>query len=166
MAMSEQSWTDHPRLRAWLEKQETQFPQWAASHPGVWDFSVDSVDRLETVIRTDFSSWEELRAAQGTPRVTVPAWYLGAVCVRAGAVWKYNPDSPTDADGWEGPAVGVPGDPMEDPEHEDFYEDDDYRPAAIPVAELRGIFVKSPPWRLRNVVAEFEEWRRSGASDA
>jgi hypothetical protein len=157
--MSEQQWTDHPRLWAWLQEQEEAFPQWADSHPGVWDFSPDSVDRLGAVLRSEFSSWEDIRAAQHTPQVTVPAWYLGEVCVRAGAVWKYNPDSPAESDAWEGPFVGVPGDPMEDPDHEDLYEDDDYLPAAIPVAELRGMFAKSPQWRLRSVVEEFDEWR-------
>ncbi|MFI6683958.1 hypothetical protein [Streptomyces sp. NPDC050485] len=160
--MSEQQWTDHPRLRAWLREQEAAFPRWAASHPGVWDFSADSVDELERVIRAEFAAgeWEEVRAARRTPQVTVPAWYFGEVCVRAGAVWKVNPAAPTDPDAWDGPFVGVPGDPMEDPDHEDLYEDDDYLPASVPVPELRDMFLKSPPWRLRNVVEEFEEWRR------
>ncbi|MFF4186950.1 hypothetical protein ACFYZ9_27550 [Streptomyces sp. NPDC001691] len=160
--MSEQQWTSHPRLTAWLAEQEAAFGEWAASHPGSWDFSAESVDALERAVREDFaaSEWEDVRAAQHTPRVTAPAWYLGEVCVRAGAVWKLNPAAPVDSGTWEGPFVGVPGDPMENPDHEDQYEDDDYYPAAVPVAELRGMFLKSPPWRLRNVVEEFEEWSR------
>ncbi|MGW2818873.1 hypothetical protein [Streptomyces sp. NPDC001415] len=161
--MSDQQWTDHPRLRTWLAEQEAAFAEWAAAHPGTWDFSVDSVDELERAVRADFASseWEGVRAAQHTPSVTAPAWYLGEVCVRAGAVWKVNPAAPMDPGTWEGPFVGVPGDPMEDPDHEDLYEDDDYYPASVPVAELRGMFLKARPWRLRDVVGEFEEWRRS-----
>ncbi len=163
MGEQQWTWTGHPRLRAWLQEQEAGFPCWAASHSGLWDFSPESVDRLEAALRAQFSSWEDVRAAQRTPQVTVPAWYLGEVCVRAGAVWKHNPDSPADPETWEGPFVGVPGDPMEDPDHEDLYEDEDYLPAAVPVSELRGMFLKSPPWRLRNVVEEFAEWRRGRA---
>ncbi|MFI6055825.1 hypothetical protein ACIBCO_37830 [Streptomyces violascens] len=163
--MSEHQWTDHPRLRTWLSEQEAAFAQWAKSHPGTWDFSTSSIDALERAVRADFASsesseWEDVRAAQHTPRVTAPAWYLGEVCVRAGAVWKVNPAAPMDPETWEGPFVGVPDDPMEDPDHEDLYEDEDYRPAAVPVAELRGMFLKSPPWRLRDVVGEFEGWGR------
>ncbi|MEU9197539.1 hypothetical protein [Streptomyces hundungensis] len=160
--MSEQQWTDHPRLGAWLAEQEAAFGQWAASHPGDWDFSTASVDALERAVRADFAActWEDVRAAQHTPRLTAPAWYLGEVCVRAGAVWKVNPAS--DFSAWDGPFVGVPGDPMENPDHEELYEDDDYYPAAVPVPELRDMFLKDPPWRLRDVVAEFEEWAGGG----
>lgn len=158
--MSEQQWTDHPRLHAWLRQQEAAFPAWSAAHPGVWDFSPESVDRLEAVVRARFGTAAQVRAARQTPEVTVPAWYLGEVCVRAGAVWKHNPDAPDDPEVWEGPFVGVPGDPMEDADHEDLYEDEDYRPAAVPVAELRGMFAKDADWRLRNVVDEFAEWAR------
>ncbi|MEU3838673.1 hypothetical protein AB0E88_01325 [Streptomyces sp. NPDC028635] len=156
--MSEQQWTDHPRLHAWLRQQEAAFPGWCADHPGVWDFSPESVDRLEAVVRARFGTAAQVRAARRTPEVTVPAWYLGEVCVRAGAVWKHNPGAPDDPDAWEGLFVGVPDDPMEDPDHEDLYEDEDYRPAAVPVAELRGMFTKGSDWRLRRVVEEFAEW--------
>ncbi|MET9366012.1 hypothetical protein ABZX93_34640 [Streptomyces sp. NPDC006632] len=168
--MSEQrhpDWTDHPRLRAWLAEQEAAFGEWAASHPGEWDFSPASVDALESAVRADFAGaeWEEVRALQHTPRVTAPAWYFGEVCVRAaGAVWKVNPASDF-GDGWEGPFVGTPDDPMEDPDHEDLYEDDDYRPASVPVAEMCGVFLKGEPWRLREVVEGFEEWARGRGAD-
>ncbi|MFG3286586.1 hypothetical protein [Streptomyces sp. NPDC048111] len=160
--MSEQQWTDHPRLGAWLAEQEAAFGEWAAAHPGPWDFTPSSLDALERAVRADFAEreWEDVRAAQDTPRVAAPAWYLGEVCVRAGAVWKVNPT--TDFTAWDGPFVGVPGDPMEDPDHEDLYEDDDYWPAAVPVPEIRDMFLKEAPWRLRNVVAEFEEWSAKG----
>src|SRR4051794_38596995 len=120
--MSEQRWTEHPRLTAWLQEQEAGFPGWAAAHPGVWDFSLESIDRLESVVRAEFSSWDDVFARRRSPEVTVPAWYLGEVCVRAGALWKHNPQTPPDA--WEAPFVGVPDDPMEDPDYEDLYEGD------------------------------------------
>ncbi|MER0447321.1 hypothetical protein ABR738_22690 [Streptomyces sp. Edi4] len=157
------SWTEHPRLSAWLAEQEAAFGAWAASHPGKWDFSVASIDALEAAVRGDFAGaeWEEVRAVRHTPRVTAPAWYLGEVCVRAaGAVWKVNPAA--DFTAWEGPFVGVPGDPMEDPHHEDLYEDDDYLPAVVPVAEMCAMFLKDPPWRLRGVVEEFQAPLDSG----
>ncbi|CAM5256216.1 hypothetical protein [Streptomyces sp. SID1034] len=163
MSELDRQWTDHPRLGAWLAEQEAAFGEWAASHPGDWDFSAASVDALERAVRADFAgaAWEDVRAAQDTPRLTAPAWYLGEVCVRAGAVWKVNPAADFEAGAWEGPFVGVPGDPMEDPDHEDLYEDDDYYPASVPVPELRDMFLKDPgAWRLRDVVGEFEEWGR------
>ncbi|GGY56743.1 hypothetical protein [Streptomyces xanthochromogenes] len=163
MSELDRQWTDHPRLGAWLAEQEAAFGEWAASHPGDWDFSAASVDALERAVRADFAgaAWEDVRAAQHSPRVTAPAWYLGEVCVRAGAVWKVNPAADFEAGAWEGPFVGVPGDPMEDPDHEDLYEDDDYYPASVPVPELRDMFLKDPgAWRLRDVVGEFEEWGR------
>ncbi|WP_205530611.1 hypothetical protein [Streptomyces sp. MBT27] len=162
MSERDQQWTEHPRLGAWLAEQEAAFGEWAAAHPGQWDFSASSVDALERAVRADFAgaAWEDVRAAQDTPRLTAPAWYLGEVCVRAGAVWKVNPAADFEAGAWDGPFVGVPGDPMEDPDHEDLYEDDDYCPASVPVPELRDMFLKDPPWRLRDVVGEFEEWGR------
>ncbi|MEV8527530.1 hypothetical protein AB0451_25825 [Streptomyces sp. NPDC052000] len=166
MSELEQQWTDHPRLSAWLAQQKAAFGDWAAAHPGDWDFSVDSIDALEAAVRADFGgvAWEDVRAAQHAPRLTVPAWYFGEVCVRAGAVWKVNPATDFEVGQWDGPFVGVAGDPMEDPDHEDLYEDDDYYPASVPVPELRDMFLKDPDaWRLRDVVAEFEEWGRDRA---
>ncbi|MFB7747359.1 hypothetical protein [Streptomyces sp. NPDC056132] len=157
----QRQWTDHPRLGAWLAEQEAAFGEWAASHPGDWDFSASSIDALERAVRADFAgaAWEDVRAAQHTPALTAPAWYLGEVCVRAGAVWKVNPATDFDSGTWDGPFVGVPGDPMENPDHEDLYEDEDYYPASVPVPELRAMFAKDPgAWRLRDVVTEFEEW--------
>jgi hypothetical protein len=165
MSEQQRALTNNPRLRAWLQEQEAAFPQWAASHPGVWDFSVDSVDRLQKVIRGEFSSYENITAVQHTPAVTVPAWYLGEVCVRAGAVWKGDPAVPPGAEAWQGIGVGVPGDPFDDPDYESLYEDDDYLPAAVPVSELGGMFVKRPEWQLRSIVTEFDTWRRGTTGD-
>ncbi len=157
--MSGQRWTDHPRLSEWLQDQEEAFPGWARAHPGVWDFSVDSVDRLQAVVKAEFSSWDDVHASRRTPAVTVPAWYLGEVCVRAGALWKHNPAVPSDA--WESPFVGVPDDPMEDPDYEDRYEGD-YFPASVPVDELRGMFMKPREWHLRSVVEAFARYPDEG----
>lgn len=153
--MRDPRWTDHPRLTAWLREQAEAFPQWASAHPGGWDYSLESIDRLQAVIKAEFSSWDDVRARQRTPAVTVPAWYLGEVCVRAGAVWKHNPQAPSDS--WDGPFVGVRDDPIEDPDHEDT-EEDGWFPAAVPVHELRDMFEKRPEWRLRSVVEAFLQY--------
>ncbi|WP_157440318.1 hypothetical protein [Actinokineospora inagensis] len=154
--MGEQSWTDHPRLRSWLQRQESSFPTWTATHPGNWDFTPASLDALESAVRADFADWDAAWAARDATSLTVPAWYLGEVCVRAGAVWKVNPAADTDPDG---PAVAIPDDPAES--DSDRYEDEDYRPAVLPVAELRDLFLKPPDWRLHQVPAAFTEWYRA-----
>ena len=162
--------SDNPRLRAWLHEQEAGFPQWAAAHPGDWDFSVASLDRLQTALQADFSSDEEARAALRTPAMTVPAWYFGEVCVRAGAVWKYHPeplddpDDPYDPELDLGPRIGVPGDPRDDPDYEDPYED--YVPVALPVYKLYETVPDDPEGHLRGYAEEFETWRREAATGA
>jgi hypothetical protein len=163
--------TNNPRLHAWLQEQEKGFPQWAANHPGFWDFSPESVDRLQTALATEFSSWEEIRAAQHTPAITVPAWYFGEVCVRAGAVWKYHPEPLEDPDNLDdpepdlGPRVGVPGDPMDDPDYEDPYDDEVYVPAALPIFDLSEALLDGSEGRLRRFVEEFDTWRRDAGGE-
>src|SRR5512141_1645831 len=104
--MTDQRWTDHPRLRAWLREREEAFPRWAAAHPGVWDFSPESVDRLQEVLDAEFTSIDQIYDVRTSLAVTVPAWYLGEVCVRLGASWKHTYVSPIDADDWQGPFLG------------------------------------------------------------
>jgi hypothetical protein len=63
-----------------------RFPGWAATHPGPWDFSLESVDTLETLLRATF-------VPDTDPRVELPAWYLGEVIAGAkGGEWFYDPD--------------------------------------------------------------------------
>jgi hypothetical protein len=152
---------DNPRLRAWLQKQEEAFPQWAAAHPGLWDFSPDSIDRLQEVLTEEFTPDENIEAARYAPAVTVPAWYLGETCIRAGAVWKYSPNEPVEPTAAaQNPDVGVPGDPWDDPDYQNFV-DDEYLPSAFLVNELCSMFVRGPDWRLRSIVEQFDTWRRN-----
>ncbi|MEU3988095.1 hypothetical protein [Streptomyces platensis] len=43
--------SDNSVLTAWLTIHHTEFPAWAEQAPGAWDFSLDSLVRLEDLIR-------------------------------------------------------------------------------------------------------------------
>jgi hypothetical protein len=67
-------------LEKWLEQQRAAFPAWAEQRVGPpWDFTVDSLPRLEALIRDAFTSPAEARAVMDTALVAVAAWYLGEV---------------------------------------------------------------------------------------
>ena len=56
------NWAGNPRLNTWLERQRADFPAWARETGQQWDFTVESLDRLEELLRKRFAGWEELHA--------------------------------------------------------------------------------------------------------
>ncbi|MBB2940349.1 hypothetical protein FB565_000053 [Actinoplanes lutulentus] len=143
------NWADNPRLNTWLASQEAAFPAWSSETGQQWDFSVDSLDRLEQLLRERFAGWDELLAAEDEPVVTVPAWYLGEVQNRnCGTSWYRNPVVPTHPDQPKTPFVQLPEDP------EAGYEDD-VPPGSNPFTEIRGLFVREDGRRLRDVVSRY-----------
>ncbi|QIK10212.1 hypothetical protein G7Z12_33290 [Streptomyces sp. ID38640] len=127
-------------LEKWLEQQCTGFSAWAKERAGrgPWDFTVDSLPRLEALIRDAFDSPAQARKVTDTPLVAVAAWYLGEVHNRAfGTQWQLHPsfadDNPLD----HRPHITLPWERREefhytDPEH----IEDDARPIYSPTEIL------------------------------
>jgi hypothetical protein len=148
--MSEvRNWADNPRLNRWLERQRADFPAWAQETGQHWDFTVESLDRLEELLRKRFASWEEVHAAQDDPAVAVPAWYLGEVQNRHyGTSWYCNPVIPDHPDQEGRPFVQAPA-------GEEGQYEDDIPPLCNPFSEIRGLFVRSPDEHLRDIVTQY-----------
>ncbi|MBT2510817.1 hypothetical protein J7I98_34370 [Streptomyces sp. ISL-98] len=168
------AWADNPRLNAWLATQQAAFPQWAADHGGGWDFSPESLGRLEKLIRSRFTTWEEADQARDTVLMSVATWYLGEVQVRhCGASWRCVPDEPDEppvAGGY--PLVTIAREHLTDTERDlldaDDAEDDDDLPSVPlidPAAKIRSLCA-NPHRHLTDVLdwyARFTAWRRSVA---
>lgn len=157
----EQDWADNPRLNAWLAKQEAAFPEWVKQTGQEWDFTPESLDRLEDLVRRMFSTWEEAKAAEDDPILSVAAWYLGEVQNRHyGTVWQCRPYPPQGPLQDNTPFVIVPEEPRDeyderDEDEEELYRDEDYRPACDPADEIRALFVRGPENRLRDVLTRY-----------
>ncbi|MGW6907971.1 hypothetical protein [Streptomyces sp. NPDC054940] len=128
----------NPVLEKWLEQQRAAFPAWAEQRVGPWDFTVDSLPRLEALIRNTFTGPAQARAVMDTPLVAVAAWYLGEVHNRTfGPQWQFHPsfadDNPLD----HRPHITLPWERREefhytDPEH----LEEDARPIYSPTDAL------------------------------
>jgi len=78
-------------LTAWLARQDSGFPAWAAAYgPGLdWDFSVDSLDQLEEVLRRSVASATDLTDGGHRYFSDGASWYLGEVLRRGlGGFWE------------------------------------------------------------------------------
>ncbi|MFG2490421.1 hypothetical protein ACGFSD_05000 [Streptomyces caniferus] len=169
-------WEDNHRLNAWLAERRAAFPAWAEEAGGgtaAWDFSPESLDRLEDLVRGAFRTYEEASVAKDAPFLVGAAWYFGEVQVReCGAVWRWCP-RPADEPGiFDVPMVAGPvpepedGDePDEEDPHEDPYEDpdddlddeDEYAYICDPMGGLRALFLPESEEGLRNAL---ESYRR------
>ncbi|AJT68700.3 hypothetical protein T261_7098 [Streptomyces lydicus] len=127
-------------LDAWLDEQRAAFPAWASQRAGrgPWDFTVDSLPRLEALIRDAFTSSVQARAVMDTPLVAVAAWYLGEVHNRTfGTQWQFHPSHADNNPHHHRPHITLPwerrGDfHYTDPEH----IEDDARPIYSPTDAL------------------------------
>ncbi|MFF0371728.1 hypothetical protein [Micromonospora sp. NPDC005087] len=159
-------WADNPRLNTWLAAQQTAFPVWSRETGQAWDFTVDSLDRLDQLLRERFAGWDDLLAAEEAeqPAVMVPGWYLGEVLNRNyGTVWHRNPVEPTHPDQPKTPFVQFLKDPGAEEEYEDeddYVDEDNLPPICNPFIEIRGLFVRRPNDHLRDVVIRFERYER------
>lgn len=136
---------DNPVLTAWLTRHSNAFPAWTSRHKGVWDFSLDSLDRLETLVRAAYPGYDEARDGEDGDLLPVAAWYLGEVHNRHfGTSWQYHPDSPTAAGPRIRPFVMPPWERIFDYEDEDGIEDD-ARPMFTPMEALFRLFVPGTP---------------------
>ncbi|BDM74577.1 hypothetical protein HEK616_80640 (plasmid) [Streptomyces nigrescens] len=137
----ENAWTSNPLLQKWLARQQAGFEEWAQETGGGWDFSVDSLDRLEDLIRSRYSSIREIEAAEETPFVQVAFWYFGEVFCRChGLVWQQRPGG----DPEDKPFVIGPGD--------GGLDEDDERPATNPDGEIPALFLRGEDNHLRDAL--------------
>ncbi|WP_141720997.1 hypothetical protein [Streptomyces sp. Ncost-T10-10d] len=119
----------HPDLPAWLTERVQSFEHWAEATgtPETWDFSPQSLDTLEGLIRSRCNGDTESLAARRDAFLQGACWYIGEVVCRAqGAVWKFEPfavkgaELPSlfgeaDPSGVvDDPCVGVPGEDTEE----------------------------------------------------
>lgn len=74
-----------PVLNSWLMKWQNEFPSWAQRHPGEWDFSAESMDRLDELILGRVSDAASFAAAENRDLVEGACWYLGEGLIRRGA---------------------------------------------------------------------------------
>ncbi|MEU0371035.1 hypothetical protein ABZ070_12375 [Streptomyces sp. NPDC006283] len=128
----------NPVLDAWLQIQQREFPAWAQDRDGDWDFTPDSHENMETLVRSRCTSSDQAWQERGSDFLQAAAWYVGEVHNRVcGTQWQYHPDSAT-ADPTVWPFVTVPFDRVFGFEDEDGIESD-ARPLYTPVSRLCGI---------------------------
>ncbi|MDX3233390.1 hypothetical protein [Streptomyces sp. ME19-01-6] len=154
-------WADNHRLNTWLAERREAFPAWAEEAGGgtaAWDFSPESLDRLEGLVRGRFSTYEEMVAAEDDPFLAGAAWYFGEVQVRqCGAAWKCRPEPSDDTDVPDDPLVTAPEPDPEDDDGDDDpgWDDDDYVHLCVPASELRALLLRGPDERLRNALEAY-----------
>jgi hypothetical protein len=84
-------------LASWLAKRRAGFAMWAAAYAdlGGWDFSVDSLDGLESLVRGLVVAVDDLVDPANREVLQACAWYLGEVMIRArGGEWRYDGSEP------------------------------------------------------------------------
>ncbi|QIY56622.1 hypothetical protein HEP86_21375 [Streptomyces sp. RPA4-5] len=129
--------SDNSVLNAWLTIQHAEFPGWAEQVPGAWDFSLDSLVRLEDLIRGRYASTGQAHQDEGGDFLQTASCHAGEVHNRHfGTAWQYHPDSTEIPGAW--PFATVPFDRLFEFPDEDGIEPD-ARPLYTPVKRLCGI---------------------------
>ncbi|MEV6179640.1 hypothetical protein ACIHAR_35605 [Streptomyces sp. NPDC052016] len=85
------------QLRAWLEERADAFGAWAEETglPDRWDFTPESLDALEELVRSRYRSDTDIDASRRDPFLQGAVWYIGeTACRRKGLVWHYWPFAP------------------------------------------------------------------------
>ncbi|MER5963963.1 hypothetical protein [Streptomyces sp. NPDC002057] len=141
---------EDPWLTGRLREREEAFPAWAAAAPaaGPWDFSLDSLDRLEDLVRGRYATTEAFDADLDGAFLTGAVWYLGEVVRRHGdSVWLHWAEDPGAERGShhhpDNPWSGLP-----------FLHQPHRRGARPldPVETLRGVVRYGDAYRLRGLV--------------
>ncbi|MEV0650785.1 hypothetical protein AB0I28_36575 [Phytomonospora sp. NPDC050363] len=86
---------DSAPLARWLADRAAAFGDWTAAYSpdGNWDFSPDSLTRLQELVRRETPTKEELKDPANRVFRDGAAWYLGEVLRRnVGGRWNLNPD--------------------------------------------------------------------------
>ncbi|MFF1924671.1 hypothetical protein ACFVW8_29405 [Streptomyces sp. NPDC058221] len=82
------------QLDAWLHDRAAFFEAWREETGSLqgWDFSEESLDILETLVRERFSEDVEVRTAKTSSFVQGAVWYVGETVRRnRAASWMFNP---------------------------------------------------------------------------
>ncbi|MES4893339.1 hypothetical protein [Streptomyces sp. NPDC096012] len=151
---------DDRRLNEWLRTRATAFPAWAEQLPDAWDFSTESLDRLETRIRRRYPGREAAEADRDSSFLTVAAWYAGEVHVRNyGAVWRCAPGAGPRAE----PVVTLPEEVLTDRELDDLEEaraqyEDDF-PACNPCDAVVGAAEPGRTGHLASFLQAYAPWQ-------
>ncbi|EHR61019.1 hypothetical protein [Saccharomonospora cyanea] len=152
----EEKWADNPRLNLWTAAQAAAFETRSPLDSGGWDFSIESLDRLEDLLRRRFASYEDIMAAHDTELVSVAAWYLGEVHVRHyGAQWRCRPEPDPQGLGNDQPYVTIPVSRADEYPPADDDPDGDGRPLTVPVNELDALFLRGPGHHLRDTLTRY-----------
>ncbi|MFD8544699.1 hypothetical protein [Streptomyces sp. NPDC059649] len=101
---------------------------------------MDSLDRLENLIRSRYSSIREIEAAEETTFVQVAYWYFGVFCNCHGLEWQQRPGGHPD----DKPFVIQPGGGGVD--------EDEERAATSPDGEIPALFVRGEDHHLRDAL--------------
>ncbi|MDG4859654.1 hypothetical protein P8605_16095 [Streptomyces sp. T-3] len=162
---------DNPRLHTWLAERRAAFDDWVALAGGTaadWDFSPESLDRLEALVRARFTTYEEIKEALDEPFMAGAAWYLGEVqVIQRGARWSFGPEPDEEAT-YDEPTVGEPDRDEddyydEDEEDDDFYDPDGSGYVCPPAGHLCELILRNDPdERLRDVL---DGYRRRDPED-
>ncbi|MFI1767579.1 hypothetical protein ACH41H_36800 [Streptomyces sp. NPDC020800] len=124
-------------LPLWLREQQSRFAEWVRENEGQWDFSPQSLDRLEAVVRTRFRREDDFNGHDGEAFLQVAAWYLGEVHNRCrGTQWQVHPGAKGHYRWKSYPFVIPPWERLDDYEDADGI-DYDARPIVDPLGSLR-----------------------------
>jgi hypothetical protein len=98
---------DRGTLASWRREREAKFPAWVAEYavgdPLYWDFSVDSLQRLESLVHTRLSAEADFGKPENVGFVDGASWYLGEVIVRrTPAEWVYIEGERNEDNEWVG----------------------------------------------------------------
>lgn len=80
-----------PILDDWLAQQRRDFPQWASTYGGTWDYTPDTVDALGALVFRTTPTVEAFEDPANAYFAEGGAWYFGEVLCRVGpARWMYR----------------------------------------------------------------------------
>jgi hypothetical protein len=82
---------DSPILDDWLERQRADFPQWASTYGGTWDYTPDSLDALAALVFRTTPTVEAFEDPTNADFAEGASWYFGEMLCRADpARWMYR----------------------------------------------------------------------------
>ncbi|MFB8181031.1 hypothetical protein ACFC8N_34385 [Streptomyces sp. NPDC055966] len=156
------SYQDNPHLNAWLDAAGADFTALAEQAGGSWDFSPDSLPRLEHLVLDRYATWEEQYEDRRGPFLCAVGWYVGEVLVRHhGAVWVWPPDTPCPSPDRSCPAVTYPYDHLTDREAEAVAASEEDGESLLPTVDphhIVGTLYRANS-HLSVALEHFEDWR-------
>ncbi|MGE2818044.1 hypothetical protein ACQI5H_23305 [Mycobacterium heidelbergense] len=141
---------DRGTLAAWRHLRESRFPSWATEYaggPAECNFSVDSLDRLECLVKSRLPAEADFDKPENREFVDGAIWYLGETIVRQGkAQWVYIEGERNEDNEW----VGRPFIRRIEPPHH----------SVVPELTLINCAKSGKPNALRRRVTLFEDRRQ------